>query len=83
MSDEVERLQAKVERLLQALTGAWLGYDAIPWQMATPEYDAMQGGVVCEHETGKRLERVYRMTRVDVDIMAARDDSSPESRGAT
>lgn len=47
---DAERLKAENERLRAALTGAWLEYDAIPYQMATPEYDRLRIGYLTNDE---------------------------------
>ncbi len=67
LAAEVQRLRAENERLKAALIGAWLNYDAIPYQMATVDYDVMKRGTLRRDLPGKgRPIDLYEMSQYDV-----------------
>ena len=76
---EIERLKqqiadrdAVIKNLKSALTGAWLNYDAIPYQLATEEYDAMESKVLVESmKLGKVqvIQTLYRMNPNDIEAV--------------
>lgn len=53
---------------VELLVGAWVNYDQLPYQMATPEYDRLLTGHVAtkdEHE-GTRVYQLDRQAVIDL-----------------
>lgn len=73
--DRCLKLKEENERLRKALEGAWVDYDVIPTQMATPYYDNMtQGGIEYNTIEDGRIYinkvRLWRLSKNDVDLIA-------------
>lgn len=60
-----------IERLRKALIGAWVGYDAVPTQLAETHFDNMISGNLTPYNEGVRPCALYQLTAVDVAAIEA------------
>lgn len=70
---ERNELRVIVERLRSVLCGAWVGYDLLPYQMGTSEYDAMQWTLTAG---GKRL---WKLEEEDVRAIEVAEAAAKEA----
>jgi len=90
--EKLDAQAAEIERLKAALGGAWLEYHAIPWQISTAEYDAMDSAEILvplvqpsPRDSGAVVAvKVYRMQSEDIEAVlrgVAQNHNVAESGG--